>query len=234
MIRERRQSKEDKGDLLAMLLQARDEDTGAGMTDEQVRNEVATLMFAGHETTAVTLTWAFYLLSQHPEAERKLHAELAEALGGRTPTVADLPSLKYTRMVVEETLRLYPPAFGVTRQSLGEDEIGGYRIPANSSVSVIINNVHHDPRWWENPEQFEPERFSPERSVDRPNFAYLPFGGGPRLCIGNSFAMTEAQLALATVAQRYQLRLVPGHPVRPNPIFVLRTSHGLPMTAQRR
>jgi len=122
----------------------------------------------------------------------------------------------------------------VTRQSVGEDEIGGYRIPADSSVSLIVNNAHRDPRWWDNPEAFDPERFTPERSENRPHFAYAPFGGGPRLCIGSAFALTEAQLVLATVAQRFQLRLIPGHPVRPNPIFVLRTSHGLPMTVQRR
>jgi len=245
MIQERRQAshllparaggeQDGGGDLLAMLMQARDEDTGEGLTDEQVHNEVATLMFAGHETTAVTLTWAFYLLSQHPEVERKLLTELAEVLGGRLPAMTDLPNLRYTRMVIEETLRLYPPAFGVTRQSVDEDEIGGYRLPANSSVSLIFYNAHRDPRWWDDPESFDPERFTPERSENRPHFAYAPFGGGPRLCIGSAFALTEAQLVLATVAQRYQLRLIPGHPVRPNPIFVLRTSHGLPMTVQRR
>lgn len=234
MIRERRQSGEDKGDLLSMLMQARAEETGEALNDEQLRNEMALMMFAGHETTAVALGWTFYLLSQHPEAEHKLHAELADVLGGRTPTLADLPNLRYTRMVIEESMRLYPPAWGVARQSIEADEIGGYHIPADSGLSLIINNVHRDPRWWENPEQFEPERFTPERSADRHNFVYLPFGGGPRLCIGNQFAMTEAQMALATVAQRYRLRLVPGHPVRPNPIFVLRTSHGLPMTLERR
>jgi cytochrome P450 len=131
-------------------------------------------------------------------------------------------------------MRLYPPAWGVARQSLQADEIGGYTIPPNASVNLVFNNAHHDPRWWENPEQFDPERFTPERSAERPNFAYTPFGGGPRLCIGNMFALTEAQLVLATIVPRYQLRLVPGHPVKPNPIFVLRTSHGLPMYVQPR
>jgi cytochrome P450 len=234
LIRERRHSGEDQGDLLSMLMQARDEDTGESLNDEQVRNEIALMMFAGHETTAVTLTWTFYLLSGHPEVERQLHAELADVLGGRAPTIQDLPDLRYTRMVIEESMRLYPPAWGVARQSVQADEIGGYHIPADAGLSLIINNVHRDPRWWPDPENFDPERFTPERSPDRPSFAYLPFGGGPRLCIGNQFAMTEAQMVLATIAQRYKLRLVPGHPVRPNPIFVLRTSHGLPMTLERR
>ncbi len=222
------------GDLLGMLMEARDADTGEGMSDKTLRNEVATMMFAGHETTAAALTWTFYLLSQHPEAERKLHAELSEVLAGRAPTMEDLPRLKYTRMVIDETMRLYPPAWGITRQSVNEDEIGGCRIPANSSITLALINAHYDPRWWENPERFDPERFTPERSAERPAFAYAPFGGGPRLCIGNQFALTEATLALALIAQRYQLRLVPNHPVKPHPIFVLRTSHGLPMTVQKR
>ena len=226
--------KEEKGDLLDMLMAARDADTGPGMTDAELRNEVALLIFAGHETTATTLTWAFYLLSQHPEAEAKLHAELATVLGGRTPTLADLPNLPYNRMVIEETMRLYPPAWGVSRKSVAADVIGGYQLPANASLTLPITTLHHDPRWWEQPERFDPERFTPERSANRHKFAYLPFGAGPRQCIGNNFALMEAQLVLATVAQRYQLRLRPGHPVQPDPVFVLRTSHGLPMTVTRR
>ena len=225
---------EEKGDLLDMLMAARDADTGAGMTDAELRNEVALLIFAGHETTATTLTWVFYLLSQHPEAEAKLHAELATVLGGRTPTLADLPNLPYNRMVIEETMRLYPAAWGVSRKSVAADEIGGYQLPANASLTLPITTLHYDPRWWEEPERFDPERFSPERSANRHKFAYLPFGAGPRQCIGNNFALMEAQLVLATVAQRYQLRLRPGHPVQPDPVFVLRTSHGLPMTVTRR
>jgi cytochrome P450 len=215
-------------------MQARDADTGQAMTDRELHNEIGVMMFAGHETTAATLTWTFYLLAQHPEVERKLHAELREVLGGRSPTMQDLPALRYTKMVIEEAMRLYPPAWGLTRQTIGPDEIGGYFIPAGAGVSLITMNVHYDPRFWAEPEKFDPERFTPERSEGRLPFAYLPFGGGPRLCIGNQFALTEAQLVLATIAQRYALRLVPGHPVRPNPIFVLRTSHGLPMTPVRR
>jgi cytochrome P450 len=215
-------------------MEARDADTGQGMTDKQLRNEVATMMFAGHETTSVALTWAFYLLSQNPAVEAQLQAELDRVLAGRAPALSDLPNLPYTRAVIEETLRLYPPAFGVNRQSIAEDTFGDYRVPANASITLMLYNAHHDPRFWTEPDRFDPARFSPERSADRPPFAYLPFGAGPRLCIGNQFALTEAQLVLATIAQRYQLRLTPGHPVRPNVSFLLRTSDGLPMTARRR
>jgi cytochrome P450 len=234
LIRARRQAGGEHNDLLGLLMAARDADTGAGMTDLQLHNEIMVMMFAGHETTAVTLGWVFYLLSEHPEAEARLAAELRQVLGGRTPTVADLPNLPYTRRVVDEALRLYPPAFGITRQSVEADEIGGYRIPAQASVTLLTWNAHRDPRFWEAPEQFDPDRFAPERSDKRPAFAYLPFGAGPRQCIGNQFALTEAQLVLATIAQRYQLRLAAGHPVRPKPVFVLHTSDGLPMITTRR
>jgi cytochrome P450 len=234
LIRARRKSGEDHADLLGLLMAARDADTGEGMSDLQLHNEIMVMMFAGHETTAVTLTWAFYLLSEHPEAEARLVEELRSVLGGRVPTVADLPHLPYTRRVIDETLRMYPPAFGITRQSVDADEIGGYHIPAQASVTLLTNNAHHDPRFWDQPDAFDPDRFTPERSANRPPLAYLPFGAGPRQCIGNQFALTEAQLVLATIAQRYQLRLVPGHPVRPRPVFVLRTSDGLPMTLVRR
>lgn len=234
LIRERRASGEDRPDLLSMLMNARDADTGEAMDDQTLRNEAAVMLFAGHETTATTLTWAFYLLSEHPEVERRLHAELSRELAGRVPTIDDLPRLPFNRMVIEETLRLYPPAWSIARESLGADELGGYRLPPKGSLNVAIDVVHHDPRFWPDPDRFDPERFLPERSASRPPYAYLPFGGGPRLCIGNQFALTEAQLILAAVVQRYQLRVVPGHPVTPDPIFVLRTSHGLPVTAHRR
>jgi cytochrome P450 len=204
------------------------------MSDPTLRNEVLVMMFAGHETTAVTLGWAFYLLSQNPEVEALLHAELDNVLAGRAPALADLPNLPYARRVVDETLRLYPPAWGVARQQVEADVIGGYALPADSSITVVINNVHHDARFWDHPERFDPDRFTPERSLGRHPFAYMPFGAGPRQCIGNQFALTEAHLVLAAIAQRYQFRLVPGHPVRPRPVFVLRTSHGLPMMAHRR
>lgn len=233
LIQERRQSGEDKGDLLSMLMQARDEETGEAMSDEQVRNEASTMIFAGHETTANTLTWAFYLLWQHPEVEGKLRAELRDVLGGRTPTADDLAKLRYTRMIIDETLRLYPPAWGISRQAIGADELGGYAVLPRTGILLAPYVTQRDPRWWENPDQFDPERFTPERSASRPHYAYVPFGAGPRVCIGNAFALTEATLVLATIAQHFRLRLVPGQRVEPWPIFTLRTRYGLPMTLEK-
>jgi cytochrome P450 len=233
IITERRQG-EHKGDLLSMLLLARDEETGEGMNDRQVRDEVMTLLLAGHETTSNALTWTWYLLSQHPDAESRLHAELELVLGGRIPAVEDLPRLPYTRMVLEEALRLYPPVVGFNRKALAEDEVGGYVVPANTLIWLSPYTMHRHPDFWENPEVFDPERFSPERSAGRPHFAYFPFGGGPRLCIGSNFAMLEAQLILATIAQRYQLRLLPGHQVEPQVLLTMRPRNGLLMTPLER
>jgi cytochrome P450 len=230
MIAERRTLQTEGRDLLAILLLAQDEETGQGMNDQQVRDEAMTLLLAGHETTANTLTWTWYLLSQSPEIERRLHAEVNEVLGGRVPTVADLPELKYTRMVIEEALRLYPPAPLLSRKAIAADELRGYPIAANSMIMISPYAVHRHPAWWEEPERFDPERFTPERAAARPAYAYFPFGGGPRVCIGNHFAMMEAQLILSTVAQRYQLRLIPGHPVEPQMVVTLRPRYGLPMT----
>jgi cytochrome P450 len=234
LIRARRASAEEHNDLLGMMMAARDADTGEAMTDATLRNEILVMMFAGHETTAVTLGWAFYLLSQNPQVEALLHAELDTVLAGRAPAIADLPSLPYARRVVDETLRLYPPAWGIARQQVQADMLGGYHIPADAAITLVINNVHRDPRFWEAPERFDPDRFTPQRSAGRHPFAYMPFGAGPRQCIGNQFALTEAHLVLASIAQRYQFRMAAGHPVQPRPVFVLRTSHGLPMTAHRR
>jgi len=230
MIAERRTLQTDTGDLLSMLLLAQDEETGQGMTDRQVRDEILTLLLAGHETTANTLTWTWYLLSEYPEIERRLHAELNEVLGGRVPTVEDLPDLKYTRMVLEEALRLYPPAPLLSRKAIADDELQEYPIAANSMIMISPYAMHRHPAFWEEPEQFDPERFTSERSAARPAYAYFPFGGGPRICIGNHFAMMEAQLILSTVAQRYQLRLIPGHPVEAQMVVTLRPRSGLPMT----
>src|SRR5438876_1468704 len=230
MIAERRTRQTEGRDLLSMLLLAQDEETGQGMNDRQVRDEVVTLLLAGHETTANTLTWTWYLLSQSPEIERRLHAELNEVLGGRVPSVADLPELKYTRMVIEEALRLYPPAPVLSRKAIAADELQGYPIAANSMILISPYAVHRHPALWEEPERFDPERFTPERAAARPAYTYFPFGGGPRMCMGNSFAMMEAQLILSTVAQRYQLRLIPGHRVEPQMVVTLRPRYGLPMT----
>jgi len=222
------------GDLLGMLLSAQDEETSEGMSDQQLRDEVLTLLLAGHETTAAALTWTWYLLSQHPEVECRLHTELDTVLGGRLPAVEQLDALPYTRMVIQEALRLYPPAFGFTRFAVTEDEIGGYPIPAKSVMFLSANCTHRHPVFWEEPEVFDPERFTPERSADRPRFAYFPFGGGPRQCIGNAFALMEAQLVLATVAQRYTLRLIPRHPVEPQVRLTMWPRYGLPMTLHPR
>jgi cytochrome P450 len=219
-------------DLLSMLLAAQDEETGEGMSDQQVRDEVMTLLLAGYETTSAALTWIWYFLSQHPEVEQRLHDELETVLGSLTPTVDRLGELSYTRMVIQEVMRIYPPAFGFTRHTGADDEIGGYDVPANSTIFLTTYYTHRHPLFWEEPEKFDPERFTPERSVGRPRFAYAPFGGGPRQCIGNTFAMMEAQLVLATVAQRYRLCLVPGHPVEPQVLLTVRPRYGLPMTLQ--
>jgi cytochrome P450 len=233
IINERCQHNTDTGDLLSMLLLARDEETGQGMNDRQVRDEVMTLLTAGHETTANALTWTWYLLAQHPDVERRLHDELNELLGGRLPTVDDLAHLSSTRMILEESLRLYPPACVFSRKALADDELGGYAIPANSMIVLSPYATHRHPAVWERPEEFDPERFTPERAASRPHFAYFPFGGGPRLCIGSNFAMMEAQLILATVAQRYRLRLVPAHTVEPQFLVTLRPRYGMPMTLHR-
>ncbi len=233
IIAERRHSSEDRGDLLSMLLAARDEDTGEGMSDTQVHDEVMTIFLAGHETTAVALTWAWYILSRHPHIAERLRAELREVLGGHVPTVQDLPALKYTEMVMQETLRLYPPAWLMTRMPREDDEIGGYRIPARTPVYLCQYITHRHSAFWDNPEGVDPERFSPERSAGRPRWAYFPFGGGPRQCIGSAFALMEAQLALATIAQRCRLDLVPGQRIVLDPKITLRPRYGLLMTLHR-
>lgn len=230
VIAERRGREDDQEDLLSLLLRARDEETGQGMSERQLRDEVLTIFFAGHETTAQALTWAWYLLSQHPAAERRLHTELATVLGGRAPTAQDLPGLTYTRMVIEEAMRLYPPVWMFARDAIAHDEIGGYHVPAGSMILMSQYLAHRHPAYWEHPEAFDPERFTPERSAGRPHYAYFPFGGGQRTCIGNHFAMLEAQLILATVAQRYRPRLAPGQAVEPVAVGTLRPRHGLWMT----
>ncbi len=231
--RERERDGQPK-DLLARLIAAKDEETGGGMSAQEVRNQVITIFMAGHETTAVALTWVWYLLSQHPAAEAKLHAELDQVLGGRAPRHEDLAKLPYTRMVIEESMRLYPPAHTLTRAAMGEDEILGHHIPKGATVLIVPWLLHRNPRLWERPDRFEPERFAPERAAARERFSYIPFGAGPRICIGAAFAMAEAMLILATVAQRYRLRLKPGFPVEPQGLITLRARHGMRMLLERR
>ena len=220
-------------DLLARLLAARDEETGGGMTTEEIRNQVITIFMAGHETTALALTWTWYLLSLHPAAQAKLEAELTEVLGGRAPRHEDLGKLRYTRMVLEESMRLYPPAHTLSRTAVGPDEVLGRRIPAGAQILIVPWLLHRNPKLWERPGIFDPERFAPERAASRHRFAYIPFGAGPRICIGAAFAMAEAMLLLATIAQRYRLHLKPGFPVEPQGLITLRARHGMRMILDR-
>jgi len=224
----------EREDLLARLIAARDSETGGSMTAQEVRDQVVTIFMAGHETTAQALAWTWYLLSLHPEAEAKLHAELSTALAGRTPRYDDLASLRYTRMVIEESMRLYPPAHTMAREPIATDHILGHRIPAGALVLIVPWLLHRKPSLWEHPDRFDPERFSPERVLGRPRYAYIPFGAGQRICIGAAFAMTEAMLILAMIAQRYRLHLKLDHPIEPQGLITLRPRYGLRMTLERR
>ncbi|MDQ3911883.1 MAG: cytochrome P450 [Actinomycetota bacterium] len=229
-----RRSNGGSEDLLSMLLEARDEETGQGMGDVQLRDEVMTLLIAGNETTAVALSWAWYLLSRYPEVKQRLHGEVDAVLRGRAPTFEDLPRLPYTAAVLKEAMRLYPPAWIFSRRPIEDDEIGGYRVPAGITVLISPYVTHRNPLYWEDPEAFDPERFDEELPTGRPEFAYLPFGGGPRKCIGDRFALTEGVLILATVAQRYNLRLVSGRKVAPEPLVTLRPKGGVPVVLEER
>lgn len=230
IICERRVSGQDRNDLLSLLIGMKDEETGEGLTDEELGREITTMVFAGHETTATTLTWAWYLLSQNQQVEAKLHAELEGVLMGRAPTMEDVPKLIYTRRVIDETLRLYPAAWSFGRESLRADKVGGFAIPAKQVILLSPFALHRDPRFWSKPDVFEPDRFAPEQEEKRPRFSYMPFGGGPRICIGQPFALAEATILLAAIAQRYSLRLVAGTKVEPEPHITLGIANGLPMT----
>ncbi len=234
MIRARRTEPSDQGDLLTMLLLAQDEeDAGARMTDLQLRDEVMTIFLAGHETTANALTWTWYLLSQHPAVEQRVHAEL-DALGTDSPGSAELSRLPYMLMVLSESMRLYPPAWVIGRRALDPYSAGGYDVPAGSIVLMSQYVTHRDPRWFPDPEAFDPERWRPERRTERPKFSYFPFGGGPRICIGEQFAWMEAMLVLATLARRWRLRLAPGARVAARPSITLRPRFGMPMSLEPR
>jgi len=219
-------------DLLSLLILSEDEDTGKKMGDRQIRDEVTTLLLAGYDTTFNALSWTLYLLSQNPEAAKRLQQELQQVLGGRVPCVEDISALHYTQMIIQEAMRLYPSVWGFSRTSIEQDLIEGYRIPAGSFILLAPFATHRFPGTWENPENFEPERFHPSRKNERPKHAYFPFGSGMRLCIGKHFAMTETVLVLATIAQRVKFQLVPGVKVKPNPLVTLCPSPGLPMFLQ--
>jgi cytochrome P450 len=216
-------------DLLARLVAARDEQTGVGMSAQEVRDHVITIFLAGHETTAMAMTWTWFLLSQHPAVEGKLHAELESVLGGRAPGHEDLSKLTYTRMVIDESMRIYPPVHTIARAAIGEDTLVGRQIPGGSTVMIAPWLLHRHVKLWDNPSLFDPERFSPERSAGRARFAYLPFGGGKRICIGAAFSLAEATILLATLAQRYSLRVAPGHRVEPQGLITLRARYGMKM-----
>ena len=222
----RRRVGEDSGDLLSMLMQARDED-GSQMNDKQLRDEVMTFLLAGHETTALALSWAWYLLSRDTQVQEKLQQELDRVLGGRLPTISDLPSLTYTEGVIKESMRLYPPAWGVAREVIEAFELGGYRIPKRANIVMSQWIMHRDPRFFSSPESFDPGRWSSEECRNLPRFAYFPFGGGPRQCIGASFAMMEAVLLLAALAARFQALAFPEKTVTPVPSFTLRPKEGI-------
>jgi cytochrome P450 len=233
IIKERRGDQSDRGDLLSMLLAARDED-GSAMSDQQLRDEVITLFLAGHETTALVLTWTWYLLGQHPEKEAKLFAELTRVLGGRMPTVEDMPQLSYTEMIVLESMRLYPPAYAFGREAVADCEIGGYHIPRGTTLFLSPWVAHRDERYFERPEEFEPERWEGDFIRRLPKLSYLPFGGGPRVCIGNSFALMEATLLLATIARKFKLRLASSQAIKPFPSITLRPLAEMRMTVSSR
>ena len=234
LIRERRIDAVDRGDLLSMLLQVRDEDDGSTMSDREIRDEVMTMVLAGHETTALALTWAWYLLSQNAAAEARFQSELDAVLGDRLPAADDLIRLVYTNMVVTESLRLYPPAWAIERAAIRPTQVGGRPVRPDTTLLMSAWTVHRDPRWFERPNEFEPDRWSDGLARRIARFAYFPFGGGPRQCIGNTFALSEAALLLATIGQRFRLRLVPGQDTVPAPKITLRPKRGLRMVLKQR
>jgi cytochrome P450 len=233
IIAERRASGSDKGDLLSMLLAAQDED-GSQMTDAQLRDEVITLFLAGHETTALALSWTWFLLATNKNVEAKFHAELDSVLNGRLPALSDLPQLRYTEMIAKETMRLYPPAFGLGREAIEECEIGGYRVPRKTQIFTFQWATQRDPRFFDQPDEFIPDRWTPEFIEQLPKFAYFPFGGGPRFCIGNYFAIMEMMLLMATIGRRFKLELAPDAKVELYPAMSLRPKSGVRVVVTER
>ncbi len=235
IINEHRAAGEDRGDLLSMLLMAQDEEEGSGsMTDRQLRDEAMTIFLAGHETTANALTWAWYLLSQHPEVEAKLHEEIDAVLEGREPTAEDFPKLRYCYKVFAEAMRLYPPAWTMGRQVMNDYPLREYVAPRGSIILMSQYVMHHNKKYYPEPFKFDPEHWTEEAQAKRPKFAYFPFGGGPRLCIGEQFAWMEGVLMLATIAQNWRMKLLPGHRVEMRPIVTLRSKYGMKMILEHR
>ncbi len=234
IIAERRKAPGGDDDLLSMLIDTRDEATGEAMTDAQLRDEVMTLFLAGHETTANQLAWTFYLLSKHPAERRRLETEIDTVLGDRSPTFDDLAKLTRTRMTIDESMRIFPPVWMFGRTALEDDVVRGYRIPKRSFVGVSPYLLHRHPAYWKNPEGFDPDRFDATASVGRHKYAYLPFGGGPRVCIGNHFAIMEAQVVLSILSRRFRVELAPGARVELEPLITLRPKGGIAVTVTRR
>ena len=235
IIDEHRASGVDRGDLLSMLIAAQDEEGDGGMmTDAQLRDEAMTLFVAGHETTANALTWTWYLLSQHPDVEARMHKEIDSVLEARLPTADDVSKLRYTEMVFAESMRLYPPAWTLGRRVLSDYHVGEYVLPAESIVLMSPWVMHHDARYFPEPFNFDPERWTPEARESRPKFSYFPFGGGPRVCIGEQFAWMEGVLLIATIAQQWKMRLAPGQQVDTKPMVTLRPRYGMRMVVERR
>jgi cytochrome P450 len=217
-------------DVMSRLIELTRNEPDPDVGKQRMRDELVTLLLAGHETTASTLSWSFYLLSEHPQVWERLHAEAVAVLGDRTPTVDDLPQLRYTSMVIEEVMRMYPPVWILPRLAQADDEIGGYHVPAGADVVVCPYLMHRHPGFWTDPERFDPERFAPEASSARPRYSYIPFGAGPRFCVGSNLGMMEAVLVLATVVRELRLVRQPGYRVVPEPMLSLRIKGGLPMT----
>ncbi len=235
IIQSRRRDPVDRHDLLSILLAAQDEETKEGMSDRQLHDEVITLINAGHETTATSLAWTWYVLGTHPHIMARMQNEAQTILDGDAPTFEKLPQLKYTRRVIDESLRLYPPGLGlVPRVTLEDDEIQGYSIPKGSIINIISYFTSRHPDFWDNPEQFAPDRFLSERSHQRPKFAYLPFGAGPHACIGKNFALMESVTILAAIVQRFDIQLLPHQPIEIDPRFTLRPKYGIKVTVRKK
>ncbi|WP_412543688.1 cytochrome P450 [Longispora sp. K20-0274] len=227
---ERASRVDGRDDVLSRLLISTDQETDSRVREERLRDELVTLLLAGHETTASTLAWTLYLIDKHPEVWQRLHDEAVEVLGDRAPIYEDLHRLTYTSMVIEEVMRLYPPVWLLPRKALAADEVGGYHVPAGADVLICTYTLHRHPRFWKDPERFDPERFDPTRSADRPRYAYIPFGAGPRFCVGNNLGMMEAAFVISVLARDLRLTKVPGYDVVAEPMLSLRVRGGLPMT----